>query len=146
MLGTLENLAGLAETFVAKLPPAGTRAYIVGLSGDLGAGKTTFVQAVARALGVTRDVTSPTFVIAQRYTTTHPVYSSLVHIDAYRLSLEEIHTIGLSGFTRDPHTLVCIEWPEKLGDALPNGTPTLNFAVVSDTERSITEGHIEHSA
>jgi tRNA threonylcarbamoyladenosine biosynthesis protein TsaE len=145
MLVTLADLAGLAERFVAALPPPSTHAHIVGLSGDLGAGKTTFMQAVARALGVTNDVTSPTFVIAQRYRTTHPVYSSLVHIDAYRLSPEEIHTIGLSDFTHDPHTLVCIEWPEKLGRALPAGTPTLNFAVVSDTERSITEGHIEHT-
>ncbi len=67
---TLEGLATFAKEFVATLPQRpGASALVVGLKGDLGAGKTAFVQAVAREMGVKESVTSPTFVIAQSYQT-----------------------------------------------------------------------------
>jgi tRNA threonylcarbamoyladenosine biosynthesis protein TsaE len=136
---TLATLPNFASEFVASLPSlVGTHAHVVGLHGDLGAGKTTFVQHVARTLGVVADVTSPTFVIAQRYKTTHPVFTSLVHIDAYRLPPEEVGTIGWDMFTSDPHTLVLVEWPEKLGALFPLGAPTITFTVVDDERRTVT--------
>ena len=132
---SLENLAQFANEFVTTLPTPLVRAHVVGLRGDLGAGKTTFVQHVARALGVNASVTSPTFVIMQTYQTSHPTLTTLVHIDAYRLKPNEAHTIGWPQVTENPHALVLVEWPELLG---LTDIPTLSFSVVSENERDIT--------
>jgi tRNA threonylcarbamoyladenosine biosynthesis protein TsaE len=70
---------------VKSLDISHDEALIVGLYGNLGAGKTSFTQAVARALGVTDIVNSPTFVIEKIYDTKHTHFIRLVHIDAYRL-------------------------------------------------------------
>lgn len=138
MLVPLENLADFARTFVSTLPKTpGSRAHIVGLSGDLGAGKTTFVQHVARELGVTDPVTSPTYVIAERYDITHPPFTSLVHIDAYRLEPKEVSTIGWEDFIKNPENLVLVEWPENIGDAFPSDAEKLSFSVVSESSRDI---------
>lgn len=137
----LDTLTEFAHTFVAGLPKtSGERAYVVGLRGELGAGKTTFVQHVARELGVQDTVTSPTFVIAQRYPTTHPVFTHLVHLDAYRLDGEEHDTIGFGDALRDPHALVLVEWPEQLPKAvpLPHDAPVLTFTVVDETTRALS--------
>lgn len=139
---SLQGMEAFAEDFVAHLPTSqGARAHMVGLAGDLGAGKTTFVQRVARSLGVRGEVTSPTFVIAQRYETTHPVFTSLVHIDAYRLLGEEKDTFGFQAYSADPHTLVLVEWPTNLpkGAQLPTDAPVLYFETVNETTRRITQ-------
>ncbi len=94
-------------------------AMIVGLRGDLGAGKTTFSQSVAEALGVTEVVTSPTFVIEKIYSTTDDVFKQFVHIDAYRLEGgKELSALDFERVIRDPQNLVFIEWPEQIADAL----------------------------
>lgn len=135
---TLENLSTFARSFVDSLPTVeGEHAYIVGLSGDLGSGKTTFVQHLARELGVQDPVTSPTFVIAERYDIEHPPYTSLVHIDAYRLTPKEAHTIGWEEFVQNPKNLVVVEWPEQLGSAFPADAPVLTFSVVGEGSRTV---------
>jgi tRNA threonylcarbamoyladenosine biosynthesis protein TsaE len=108
---TREGLQDFAHEFVADLPPRGPQAYVVGLQGGLGAGKTTFVQMVAKELGVAESVTSPTFVIAQNYTTSHPVFQHLVHMDAYRLTPLEPDTIGFASALADPSNLIRVEGP-----------------------------------
>lgn len=138
MLVPLEHLAEFAQTFISTLPTErGARAHIVGLSGDLGAGKTTFVQQVARALGVTEPVTSPTFVIAERYEIKHPPFTSLIHIDAYRLEAKEAETIGWGEFIKNPENLVLVEWPENLGDSFPQDAEKLSFTVANEQSRDI---------
>lgn len=136
----LGKMNAYAEAFVSALPKeAGQRAHVVGLSGDLGAGKTTFVQRVGKALGVTEHVTSPTFVIAQRYATAHPVFTSLIHIDAYRLLDDAKDTIGFAGYLSDPHNLVLVEWPENLSKetGFPADAPILRFETIDETTRRI---------
>ncbi|XKT74619.1 MAG: tRNA (adenosine(37)-N6)-threonylcarbamoyltransferase complex ATPase subunit type 1 TsaE [Patescibacteria group bacterium UBA2163] len=136
-----EELNEFAKQFVAQLPSeAGEHAYAVGLRGDLGAGKTAFVQEVAHVLGVRENVSSPTFVIAQVYTTAHPLFTTLVHIDAYRLSSEESDTIGFVDHYRSPHTLMLIEWPDNLPDTLTvkQEMPILNFRTIDSTTRDIS--------
>jgi len=138
---SLSELEQFAAQFVADLPKAiSGQAHIVGLKGDLGAGKTTFVQAVARSLGVMGKVTSPTFVIASRYETTHPVFTNLIHVDAYRLSGEEKDTFGFAGYLANPHNLILVEWPENLPQEvrLPEGTANLAFEVRAEQVRDIT--------
>ena len=138
---SLENLDEYAEGFVAGLPQRlGTQAYVVGLQGELGAGKTTFVQAVAKALGVQESVTSPTFVIAQKYKTSHPVFSHLVHIDAYRLEDETKDTFGFQEYRKDPRNLMLVEWPTIVSYMirLSDFDSVLTFETVDETTRALT--------
>ncbi|MFQ5540728.1 MAG: tRNA (adenosine(37)-N6)-threonylcarbamoyltransferase complex ATPase subunit type 1 TsaE [Candidatus Paceibacteria bacterium] len=138
---TLDTLDAYASRFVDELPEAaGKQAHVVGLSGELGVGKTTFVQSVAQRLGVKEAVTSPTFVLSRRYDTAHPVFTRLVHVDAYRLHDETKDTFGFKECLADPHTLVLVEWPENLPPEakFPAGAPMLSFENLDENTRRIT--------
>lgn len=130
-LDTLEALHAEAEAFARELEPSETRATLVTLSGDLGAGKTSFTQAIARTLGVTETVTSPTFVLAKSYLL--PVtgaFRTLLHIDAYRLSEgKDLTPLRFDEFMRDPGTLVMLEWPEMVEDGLPAADVAITLRV-----------------
>lgn len=137
-----DELTEYAKTFVKELPATlGGEAYVVGLKGSLGAGKTTFVQEVAKALGVKETVTSPTFVIAQRYETAHSVFKHLIHMDAYRLSGEVVDTIGFESYLHNPENLVFVEWPEHLPNQaqLPATALVLEFETVDENIRKVTK-------
>ncbi len=82
---------------------------VISLTGDLGAGKTCFVQGLAKGLGIKRKVTSPTFVIIREYKGKLPVY----HFDLYRLSLEELEDLGYEEYLFGDGVSV-IEWGEKI--------------------------------
>ena len=128
-------LPRFAKDFVSALPQkAAERAYIVGLAGELGAGKTTFVQEVAKALGVATPVTSPTFIIASRYPIQKKPFTSLVHMDAYRLGKGE--SFDWHAYANDPQNLVLIEWPERMPD-FPPDSPVFSFTVIDETTRDI---------
>lgn len=87
------------------------------LQGDLGSGKTTFVQGLAEAFGITEPVRSPTFIIRQDFVAkNHPKITRLAHIDLYRLDESaDLSAIDLDETLHDPHTLTVIEWPERAG-------------------------------
>jgi tRNA threonylcarbamoyladenosine biosynthesis protein TsaE len=141
---SLEGLGDFAKHFVDGLPKQrGPGAYIVGLSGDLGAGKTAFVQKVAAALGAPATPTSPTFVLAQTYPVARPPFTKLVHIDAYRLSPEMKDTMGWKEYSAEPENLVLVEWPERIPGGMPPGMRVLSFTVTGETERSIEDSHAE---
>lgn len=106
-LKSLADTATLAADVSALLPSGG----VLLLTGDLGAGKTTFVQALARVFGITRTVTSPTFTLANEYPI--PDGGKLVHYDLYRLaSAGGLYDLGLEDALENGDRLV-IEWPEK---------------------------------
>lgn len=137
---TLEDFKSSARQFVQQLTPA-REATVVALHGDLGAGKTTFVQEVAHTLGIYEDVVSPTFVIQKNYLLEGQVFGKLVHIDAYRLeNAEELKVLGWEDVQRDPANLVCIEWAENVADLLAPETHHVYFAYVDDDTRSIAHG------
>lgn len=85
------------------------------LSGELGAGKTTLVQALGQVLGVTSDITSPTFSLQKIHPLRGQPWERLVHLDAYRLkALTEIAALELPEYIADLSSLVVVEWPERL--------------------------------
>lgn len=84
------------------------------LEGDLGAGKTTFVQGLVAALGYEEAVRSPTFALMHQYPVEHGNIKRIVHLDLYRLNdRSELRPFGLEEFLGDPATVVLVEWPEK---------------------------------
>lgn len=140
--GTLEDLQEKAATFAGRLVPRADRATFVTLSGELGAGKTSFTQGLARTLGVIDHVTSPTFVLEKLYdlpAETGRGFSRLVHIDAYRLEGgKALAPLGFHELMQDPKNLIVLEWPELVADALPEADHALTLAVLPDTARSLT--------
>ena len=114
----------LAAEFGSALPPDTTLA----LHGDLGVGKTTFVQGLARGLGISGAVTSPTFNIF----TLHRGAVNLVHLDAYRLeSPREVDDLLLADFLVSPWCLA-VEWPGKIEGWLPPATLHLDLGIGPD--------------
>jgi tRNA threonylcarbamoyladenosine biosynthesis protein TsaE len=121
-----------AVLFLSTLTP-GTEAILITLSGELGAGKTTFAQGIARALGVMETVTSPTFVIEKVYQLNDQKWDRLIHIDAYRLnSSHELEVLGWHELVDDPKNLIVLEWPERVADIIPPGVHALRFDIDED--------------
>ncbi|SDR65754.1 tRNA (adenosine(37)-N6)-threonylcarbamoyltransferase complex ATPase subunit type 1 TsaE [Opitutus sp. GAS368] len=118
-----EQTRVLAAELAAALPPDTTLA----LHGDMGVGKTTFVQGLAQGLGVPEHVTSPTFAI---YSVYQGKGRKLVHLDAYRLEKEaQLEALLLDEFLVSPYVLA-VEWPEKTGAWLPKDAWHLTLSIV----------------
>lgn len=109
---------------------------VVALVGDLGAGKTTFVQGLAKAFGVKERVTSPTFVYMHVHKTKEDGLL-FVHVDAYRGDANTLREIGLAEYLADPHAIVVIEWADKVEELLPDDAIRLEFAHVEGGVRSV---------
>jgi tRNA threonylcarbamoyladenosine biosynthesis protein TsaE len=125
----LSGLAALAQEILERLPQKSDAATLVALSGELGAGKTTFVQALAKELGVKGSVQSPTYVLMKSYPVLYKNFSRLVHVDLYRLEKpEEFAALKPEEFLNDQHNLVCLEWPERASKALPKPDLTIKFS------------------
>ena len=109
---------------------------VLGFSGELGAGKTTLIQAVCRGLGARRAATSPTYVLVHRYDAPgRPVY----HVDCYRLRApEEARDLGFDDMTREA-AVVLIEWPERAGSWAPPLDRHFRLAHDPDPEIRIVE-------
>ena len=106
--------------------------------GEMGAGKTTFINALSHALGVEDDVTnSPSFSIINEYrsdTTAELIY----HFDLYRLeSMDEAFDIGVEDYF-DSGAVCLLEWPERIEDILPEDTVKINIKVNDDDSRTLT--------
>jgi tRNA threonylcarbamoyladenosine biosynthesis protein TsaE len=107
---------------------------VVALTGELGAGKTCFVQGVARGLGVATGATSPTFVLINEYRGRLPVH----HVDAYRTdSVAELLDLGLPELF-DGEGVTLVEWADKLGPLLPARAIEVHIEGVGDEPREIT--------
>jgi len=115
-------------------------AAIVTLTGDLGAGKTTFTQQLAKHLGITEPVVSPTFGIMKAYELLdHPRFDHLVHIDAYRIEdMSEVGPLRLAELFVTPRTLICLEWPENIASTLPTGRVAVTIDIVTGEERTVS--------
>ena len=113
---------------------------VISLEGNLGAGKTVISKAIARALGITEVVNSPTFVLMKVY----PVprkgkIQNLVHVDAYRLAgHEELLNIGLGDYLGQSDTVVLIEWGDKVLEILPKAVIRIQIEQGGEKKRIIS--------
>lgn len=121
-----------AKEFIDSLLKSRTerkKALVCAFSGDLGSGKTSFIQGILRFFKV-RRATSPTFVIMKHYGLKKAVASvkDIYHIDAYRLkSLKELQTLGFFEILRSKQSLVLIEWPGRIRKGLPEDIIKIDF-------------------
>ena len=121
-------------------------AIVVAMQGDLGGGKTTFIQGFARGLGIKENITSPTFVILKKFeiaaSRSSPPRNDreriFYHIDAYRLEKsEDLMDLGIEKILLDSHNIVAIEWSEKIKKILPKNAVKIKFEFIDNTTRKI---------
>lgn len=132
-VNSVEETWALARQFASELKPGD----VVCLEGDLGAGKTTFTQGLAAALGVAGRVTSPTFCLVQEHRGREEASRSafLVHMDLYRLRGEEdVLAIGWEDYLAEGAILV-VEWPERAGSLIPPMAKHVVFTHLDGEER-----------
>ena len=110
---------------------------VVALDGDLGAGKTCLVKGIARGLGISQDVTSPTFTLIHEY---RGGRLPLFHVDLYRLdSVQQALQIGLEDVLAG-NGITVIEWADKIAPLLPAAAKRFHLRVTGENDRTI-EGH-----
>ncbi|MFA7193641.1 MAG: tRNA (adenosine(37)-N6)-threonylcarbamoyltransferase complex ATPase subunit type 1 TsaE [Candidatus Paceibacterota bacterium] len=137
----LEQLPDFASNFLNDFGADSTsseKALLIGLSGNLGAGKTTFTQQVSKILNIEEKITSPTFVLMKKYSIDFGKFKNLIHIDAYRVEdPNELKVLKFSELCDDPENLIFIEWPEKVEEVLPEKRITITFEVADEDSREI---------
>lgn len=119
-----------------------TGGEVLALHGDLGSGKTTFVQGLAKGLGIERKIISPTFIIMRTYEAGEKAQGmgirNLYHVDLYRIENEhDVEGLGLFELMNDPENIVVLEWPEKIINYLPEKKYDLNFTYIDELKRNI---------
>jgi tRNA threonylcarbamoyladenosine biosynthesis protein TsaE len=129
--------AKLAAQWLAELPDR-TTALVVALEGELGAGKTTFVQGLAVELGIRELPKSPTFTLAKQYAIPSTPFT-LWHLDCYRLEDHRgLAALDMTSVWHNPRALVLIEWAQRVREALPRDHLTVQLAHAGGDHRSIT--------
>ena len=134
---TQKTAANLVRKII-KLKPQ-KHARVFALEGELGAGKTTFIQGFAKALKIKQKITSPTFVLIKNYSlhTTH--YKLLYHIDAFRLrDWRDLVSLGIKDIFADPGNVIMIEWAERVRPILPLQKTTVHIDHLGENTRKIT--------
>ncbi len=137
--GVTTRSAAETRTVAAELSALLPADSALALHGDLGVGKTTFVQGLARGFGIDAEVTSPTFTIYTLYRSSSggPPGFTLVHLDAYRLdSAAQMEGLLLDDFLTTPYCLA-VEWPDKIAGWLPEGAWHLDLALGASGSHSL---------
>lgn len=114
--------------FGRKVAERLTRGGTILLEGELGTGKTTFVQGLAESLGVKQRLVSPTFALMKIYPLAHAVIKHLVHIDLYRLTtIDDLSALDIYHWQTDPTVLLVVEWPERVPSNWSNCLGNIKF-------------------
>lgn len=130
----IESLKGLDDAARSFLNEAG-EVTVIAFSGEMGAGKTTFIQALCRQLGVTVEVNSPTFSLVNEYFT--PEGDSIYHFDLYRIETpEELFDMGYEEYFFSG-SLCLIEWPEKASELIPDDALRVSILIGDNESRLI---------
>lgn len=132
----LKETKAIADQIAQKI----TGGEIIALFGNLGSGKTTFTQFLAKSLGIEKNLKSPTFVIVKQYPfEKNGSKLNLIHIDAYRLeSADDLESIGFFEMLEDKNNIIVIEWPEKIKNTLPSNFIKIFFEYVDENRRQIS--------
>ena len=140
-ISELTELEALARLLVGQLRPGD----IVCLQGDLGAGKTTFAQYAGKALGVQEEITSPTYTILAEYEIpdNSQGIKRLIHIDAYRESMDTNYVHEILQTAKDEKVAVLIEWPEKLGSEILQPHWTISISNTDNNGRIVVVSRVE---
>ena len=139
------ELAKILAKEIIKSKSKIKKVLIFGLVGELGAGKTTFIQAFAKGLGIKGRLTSPSFVILKKYkipfkptSNFQQPISNLYHIDCYRIKdAEDILALDFKEIISTPKNIILIEWAEKIRKILPKGTIWIKFKILGENKREI---------
>ena len=123
----LDETKKLASNFASEIKGG----EVVLLSGDLGAGKTTFTKFVFESLGVKEVVNSPTFAILKSYDGKFKLH----HFDTYRITLEEAIESGFDEIFQEKDSVIFVEWSENISQLLPEKTIKVNIKYLSENER-----------
>lgn len=116
-------------------------AFTIGLIGNLGSGKTTFIQGFIKAAGIKKRITSPTFLIIKNYRLKRTKkYQSIYHIDAYRIKkINELRSLNFSEIINNPKNIILIEWADKIKKIMPANSLWLKFKHVKQEKERIIE-------
>jgi tRNA threonylcarbamoyladenosine biosynthesis protein TsaE len=135
---SLDDTRKIARKLIKSIDHKSAKATVLFFQGNLGAGKTTLTQAIGRELGIRGTIISPTFILQKKYTTTHPKFKYLIHIDAYRFEHpEEAAVLSLEESLSDSNTLVIIEWPEKIGKQV-TASKIVQLESLTETSKQIS--------
>ena len=115
------------------------KAQMLALYGELGAGKTTFLQGFAKGLGIKEHILSPTFVIFKKFKINDSFFNLFYHMDCYRLKdSKDLLGLGFEEFSSNSKNIIAIEWAEIIEDALPENVISIHFEFKNKEERIIT--------
>lgn len=121
--------------------PPGEKAFVLVLEGDLGGGKTTFLQGFARGLEIRDRILSPTFVLMKRFAIkkkNKPGFKDFYHLDCYRIkNQKDILVLGFEKIVSDPRNIVAIEWAERIKKIIPKDALIFKFEFINETTRKI---------
>jgi tRNA threonylcarbamoyladenosine biosynthesis protein TsaE len=126
----------LAKEIISS--PLSRSARVVCLNGDLGGGKTTFLQGFAKGLSVKEKILSPTFVILKRFGLKGN-YKNFYHMDCYRLQgVKDLSPLSFKSILKDSRNIIAIEWARNIKAALPKDSMVIEFDFLGKKERRIT--------
>ena len=144
-----QKLGGKLAKTVLKMK-VGKKAFVIALEGELGGGKTTFLQGFAKGLRIKEKILSPTFVILKKFQLPscqitclpagRPItkFKYFYHIDCYRINKpKEILDLGFKEIISNPGNIVAIEWAERIKKILPKSTAIIRFKFIDETKRKI---------
>ena len=133
ILKNLKDTQTLANELVASL----NGGELIALTGNLGAGKTAFVKAIAKALGIKENIMSPTFVLMKVYDIDYKKVNKFVHVDCYRLrGQEDLLDIGLGDYLNYDNIIVAVEWADKIIN-FPEKTIFVDIKIVDSDNRRV---------
>ena len=123
------------------------KSFVIGLEGELGGGKTTFIQGFAKGLGIKEKILSTTFIIYKKFKIQNPNAKSnpkskiqnFYHFDCYRIRKpKEILDLGFKEIISNPKNIVVVEWADKIKKIMPKNTLWIKFEFVDEKTRKIT--------
>lgn len=136
---SVEETQNIALDLAKRLTDEGNGPLVFALTGELGAGKTAFVQGFAKGLGIEESIKSPTFILMHPYDLNISKYKIMYHIDAYRInSHKELIPLGIKEILNDKKNIVLIEWAERVEKILPDDVIKIHIKHIDENTREIT--------